>query len=122
MPRLKINRSQLLREIFERLEKIAAAGGRCPTADQGLKSELVSALANAGKIKVEISTHNWRRVMILVGPHAGKSTAPNPLARSTVYLTIDKSGTRRAVIPLDHGASRRPQLSPPRLLTPGKAP
>lgn len=84
-----------LDETFRRLEAAAAAGDRCPTTDQGLRSAAVSHLAHDGKIMVEVSTHNWRRVTILTGPHAGKSTAPNPLKRFSTCLTIDRGGTRR---------------------------
>lgn len=104
-----------LDDAFKMIEAAAAEGRRCPTSDHGLNSAHVSALARAGKIAVEVSSQNWRRVTILVGAHAGKSTAPNPLPRSSVYLTIDKTGTRRNGRLVDSRASR-PQPSAPRLL------
>lgn len=105
-----------LDQTFATLEAAASAGARCPSNDAGVKSEYVRLLAHAGKIAVEISTHNWRRVTILTGPRAGKSTAPNPLATSSIYLTIDASGSRRSGRPLDSRKSARRQPSAPRLL------
>ena len=52
------------------------------------------ALAQAGKIKIEISGHNWRRVTILWGEHAGRKTPPNPHGHK-VYLVCDELGYRR---------------------------
>ncbi len=80
-----------LADAFAVLEKAAAAGDRCPMAKtDGLTSTLTSALARAGKIRIDVYAHNWRVVTILVGPHAGKSTlgAPNPHWRP--YLTIGR--------------------------------
>jgi hypothetical protein len=111
-----VNHELLIAETFKHLERLAVAGDRCPTRDQGLDGKYVKALADAGKIAVEVSTHNWRRITILVGPHAGKATAPNPLPRSSVYMTIDKTGTRRNGRAVDVGASSRQQPSAPKLL------
>lgn len=66
----------------------AAVGLRCPpdsykadkTGDviKGLGRGTIMALAAAGKIRAEVYAHNFRRITVLVGPHAGKSTAPPP--------------------------------------------
>jgi hypothetical protein len=92
-------------ETLRRLVEAAATGARCPQTDEGLPSEDVSALAREGKILVEISTKNWRRVTILFGEHKGKATAPNPLPHARVYLTIDTNGSLRNGTPMP---SRRP--------------
>jgi hypothetical protein len=117
---IRESRKERRERMLLRLALAVAAGERCPTTDQGLLSDDVSALAHAGKISVEVSTHNWRRVTILVGEHAGKSTAPNPLRRCSIYLTIDSSGTRRNGRPINSGIALRKQQrqepSKPRLL------
>lgn len=79
---------------FAKIEAAVLAGARCPTTDQGLHPKAVKALALAGKILVEVSTQNWRRITILTGEHAGKATQPNPLKNANVYCTMDMSGTR----------------------------
>lgn len=110
-----------LDDAFALLEQIAAAGERCPVSSgpeaSPLKSNHVSQLAREGRIIVEISSKNWRRVTILVGPHKGKSTAPNPHKGNRVYQVVD---TRGAVVNgkiTDHGAASRQQPSLPRFLT-----
>jgi predicted carbohydrate-binding protein with CBM5 and CBM33 domain len=107
---------------FARLEQIASKGERCPVtsgpdADGSLASGQVSALAKAGKIFVEISSKNWRRVTILTGPYTGKSTAPNPHKGTRVYHTVGVEGSRVNGKLTDHGASSRRQPSTPRFLT-----
>lgn len=107
---------------FARLEQIAAKGGRCPVtsgpdADGSLASGQISALAKAGKIFVEISSRNWRRITILTGPHQGKSTAQNPDKHARVYHTVGVEGSRVNGKLTDHGASSRQQPSAPRFLT-----
>lgn len=106
---------------FARLEAVAIAGERCPPSSgpgggQINRSDM-TALAQAGRISVEISTHNWRQVTILTGPNAGKSTAANPHPKATVYMTVDATGTRRNGKLIDNGARSRQQPSAPRLLT-----
>ncbi len=64
--------------IFERLEQAAVAGERCPENSRELPSSDIVALARAGKIRIEISGRNYRRVVLLTGKHAGKATAPDP--------------------------------------------
>lgn len=103
-------------DTFARIVAAAVAGERCPTTDQGLSSANVSALAHAGRIAVEVSTHNWRRVTILEGEHAGKSTAANPLKKFSTYLTLDKRGTLRNGKHVNYGGYRT-QPSKPRLLS-----
>lgn len=80
---------------FAIIERAAAAGARCPTADQGLQTATVSALARAGKIKVQIYALNWRVVTVLVGDHKGKKTAPCPHKNNGPYLTCEAAGTFR---------------------------
>lgn len=107
---------------FEILEAIAVAGGRCPItsgpeAHREIKSAHISSLAREGRIAVEISSKNWRRVTILIGPNAGKSTAANPHKGNRVYQTIDTRGTMVNGKHVDHGAASRRQPSAPRFLT-----
>jgi hypothetical protein len=92
MPRRK---AISLNDAFGLLERAAVNGERCPLSHgphaSPLKSKHVSALARAGKIFVEISGRNFRRVTILVGPHAGAKTAADPDA-GHVYATVGKRG------------------------------
>jgi hypothetical protein len=38
----------------------------------------MAALCAAGRIRSEVYAHNWRRAVILDGPHKGKATASPP--------------------------------------------
>jgi hypothetical protein len=78
-----------MEQIFTLLEKAALAGARCVTNDQLPKGGQAAAreLARRGKIRIEVSGHNWRTVTILVGPNAGKSTARDPFGHR-VYRVI----------------------------------
>lgn len=90
---------------FARLVEAAINGERCPTgAHRGssgdkLSAPNVKALALAGRILVEVYSHNWRRVKILTGEHAGTMTMKPPLKRSGAkpkpYMTMDATGVRR---------------------------
>lgn len=95
----KITQSALDRA-FSVLEAAAIAGERCPCFHGPKRSPAgnpayISALARAGRIRVEISSRNWRRVTLLTGLHAGKSTAPNPDRKARPYQIIDRDGARR---------------------------
>lgn len=101
---------QALDRAFAILEQAAVNGERCPVtsgpnAASGIKSKHISELAKAGRIFVEVSSRNWRRVTILTGPNAGKSTAPNPDRHARVYQTVGKEGTRVNGHFVDHGAA-----------------
>jgi hypothetical protein len=74
---------QKIASAFSMIEAAAVKGVRCPeNYDLPLTTAAV-ALAKQGKIKIEISGRNYRQVTILVGPNAGKTTAPNPKGHST---------------------------------------
>lgn len=78
---------------FALLEQAAITGSRCPQGDV-IPSRMVTALARAGHILVEVYVHNYRVVTILTGPNAGKETAPPPKPqgrqRSTPYKIVGK--------------------------------
>jgi hypothetical protein len=79
---------QLLALAFHQVEVAAVAGERCPVNGTGaVRAETLGALARAGSIKIEVSGRNWRTVPILKGPHAGKTTKPDP-SGGHVYRTI----------------------------------
>lgn len=70
-------------------------GKRCPKnrgygerGEDELHAAAVYTLTKRGDIRVEISGHNYRRIVILTGPHAGKGTAPDP-AGNFVWRVID---------------------------------
>lgn len=77
---------RILDQAFALIECAAINGERCPTRDF-LESSVTTALARAGRITIEISGRNWRTVTILTGPHAGKTTKPDPF-KGHVYQTI----------------------------------
>ena len=85
--------AQRASNLFCQLENAVEAEpvGRAPIVRGGV---LYSILAKEGKIEFEISGHNWRTVKILVGPCAGKSTAPNPGGHKA-WMVGDKNGARR---------------------------
>lgn len=84
---------EALRNAFVTLERCAVAGERCPNnGTPGIDSAVTGALARAGKIKVEVSGRNWRTVTILIGPHAGRKTMPDPNG-GHIYKTIGRSST-----------------------------
>ena len=110
-----------LQQCFEAIERAACEGARCPeNGTLGVHSVYTAELARAGRIRVEISGHNWRTVEILAGPHTGKRTAPNPTG-SKPFLIFDRNGKHRPgqAAPLDRGSRQQP--SPPRPLDPAWA-
>lgn len=103
---------------FAALEAAAVLGARCPLNDtMGVSADLVGLLARAGRIKVEISGHNYRQVFILTGPNAGKCTAENPLGHHA-WKIIDKNGSRTNGTFKATRPQPRQKPSAPRLLQP----
>lgn len=93
------NYAMSLDEAFAVIEQAAITGARCPVtsgpkATPGLYHRHLMELARLGRIRFDISAHNWRQVFILTGPHTGACTAPNPIKSVRAYRAIDKS-TRR---------------------------
>ncbi len=75
----------------------AVTGKRCPPnkqADGYVEAGAISRLASTGYIRVEYSSVNFRRVYLLKGEHAGKSTGPDPKG-NPVYAIRDKDGLKR---------------------------
>lgn len=85
---------------FAAIVAAAEAGERCPASRPHgpLHPDAVQALVRAGRVRSEIFGHNWRVVTILVGEHAGKSTAHNPRlpAGAKAYL-VDGKYTESAI-------------------------
>ena len=78
-------------DAFAMLEQAAVSGARCPESrTNGMTSQLTSALARSGQIRIDVYPHNWRVVTILTGANAGKATAPPPNKNWRPYLTIEK--------------------------------
>lgn len=65
---------------FGLIELAARHGERCPQSKPfgPVSPQVTTALARAGRIRIEIYAHNWRVAEILTGRHAGKRTAPTP--------------------------------------------
>lgn len=108
-------------EAFALIESAAAAGERCPQSGiyghSALTSTVTTALANAGRIRIEIYAWNFRVAEILTGPHAGKRTAASPTGQKP-WKIIDANGTRtRRGGGADVRNSSRAQPSAPRPLT-----
>lgn len=84
------------KQAFDMLEEAAIAGARCPVSRvNGLTSHLTGDLARSGKIRIDVYPHNYRVVTILVGPNAGRATAPPPNKTWRPYLTIEKDSPPR---------------------------
>ncbi len=65
---------------FAELEQAAIEGRRCPlNRDGNVNTKTLTRLVEQGRIELGRGAGNWRVVTILVGPHAGKKTAPPPL-------------------------------------------
>ena len=91
---MKFLSSSNLDSAFAALERFAVQGERCPQNEtHGITSGLVSALAREGRLRVEISGHNYRRVVLLTGEYQGQATAPDPTG-AHVWRIVDASGTR----------------------------
>lgn len=73
-----------LARAFAAIESAAAKGLRCPFVRRKefphspIEEGAIRVLKAAGKIKDRTYGPNFRVVTVLVGPHAGKSTAPPP--------------------------------------------
>lgn len=88
-----MNTAQKIKRSFEIIEAAAVAGQRCPMNWDLPITGAPGVLAREGKIKIEISGHNYRQVTILVGPHAGKVTAPDP-SGARIWMIIGKATIR----------------------------
>jgi len=88
----------ILGRVFSMLERYAIDGQRCPPnvryGDEGISPGTLAELARRGDIRVEYAGNNFRRVFILVGPHAGKSTAPNTKDWKP-WMILNKDGMAR---------------------------
>ena len=96
--------------VYSLVERAAIEGRRCPTnaeiAAYLSKSGLTTPLAGSsipeyfrrlilqGLITVRIYAKNWRDVIILQGPHAGKTTLPPPHGGKP-YAVIDQAERER---------------------------
>jgi hypothetical protein len=105
----------MLERCFATLEDCAAKGLRCPfnrdfTGPPEISGQNLSALAREKRIRVEIGKHNWRVVVVLQGPHAGKHTAHPPNERWRPYkIVTDEVRVNGAVqAPYDMGGFRAP--------------
>lgn len=107
-------------DAFALLQSAAIAGDRCPQAGihgfSSLTSAVTTALAHAGRIRIEIYAWNFRVIEILTGPHAGKRTAPGPNGQKP-WKIIDANGTRTRRGTVNFGRQGRSQPSAPRPLT-----
>ncbi len=76
------------RHDFALLETAILGRARCPTNPEFRESGAIVALARLGAVTSEVFAHNFRRVTILIGPHAGKSTADPPEHYGPPYKVI----------------------------------
>lgn len=89
--------------LFEEVRKAAVARRRCPSTDilslmgHTAPSTIMRALAQDGRVKVEVYGRNWRVVEILAGPDAGARTEECP-AGGAPYLVIDATGRHEVVV------------------------
>ncbi len=84
---------RVLDETFAKLVRIAERGDRCPAGPPfgPLRTTVMSALAKAGRIKIEVYSGNWRVVTIMEGERAGSHTMMPPKGGSgRPYRTVYK--------------------------------
>lgn len=108
---------EALDNCFASIERAACEGARCPTnGNCGVETAYVIELARQGRIRIEISGHNYRTVTILTGPNAGKRTRPDPSGRMS-WRVFDTIGGHRVegFTPVPK-RGMRPQPFAPRLL------
>ena len=91
-----MNTRQKINASFAIIECAAANGERCPMNWDLPISSAPGHLAREGKIRIDISGHNYRQVTILVGPYAGKSTSPDP-SGALPWMVVAKITTRNGV-------------------------
>ncbi len=109
---------ETLDQTFAILEGYAIRGERCPeNGTNGIEPGVIPALARAGRLRIEISGHNFRRVTLPTGAHAGAATASDPTGAQP-WKTIDHCGTftRGKLVSAD-AASLRKAPSAPRPLS-----
>lgn len=97
-----MTRDERLEHDFRLLEEAAASGERCPMSNPHgpIHSDSIGRLVSAKRIRSEVYRHNWRVVIILDGPHKGKSTAAPPSGGSPYLVNgvhVDRL-RRRGVI------------------------
>jgi len=96
--------------VFGIVERAASKGHRCPTNpeiaaklnESGLTKAIAASsipgvfrqLIRKGLVTVRVYGHNWRDVLILQGPHAGKATLPPPHGGKP-HTVIDKAERER---------------------------
>lgn len=85
----------LRKAVIELIEKAVRGGDRCPlnSALPEGASGIIPALAREGVLRIELSGRDWRRVTMLKGELAGRSTAANPHGHCT-WRVIDERGNR----------------------------
>lgn len=88
---------KLAMEDFGLIVAAADAGDRCPLSIPWgpLRNASINWLVDKGMIRTELYRHNFRRVIILTGPHAEKMTAPPPDPKLKPWLTIDAKGRHK---------------------------
>lgn len=87
----------LLKRQFRILVVAALKGERCPQRKPfgPLESSAMEEMYRLGMIRGEVFGSNFRRITILVGPYAGRSTASFP-GRELPYRVIGKVPMRQA--------------------------
>lgn len=93
-------------EAFRAIERAARRGERCPSNNgpEGLRSDVMAALAKSGSIVVMVSGKNYRTVEICCGACTNKTTAPDP-SGSPIWKVLDREGLKikgRRYVPKDH--------------------
>jgi hypothetical protein len=82
---------------FAVIERAAIAGERCPQSyveNSVIHRSALLRLIRQDRISIAISGRNYRTVTLLTGPHAGKSTKPDP-SGAVIWKVVDKRGTHR---------------------------
>lgn len=107
---------ETLNETFALLEEVARKGERCPAGKPfgPLVPAVMSALAHAGRIRIEIFAHNFRVVTIMKGPNKGAATMASPhggLPYRTVFKDHIAVRGNRVMAHAGAGGRQQPSLA-----------
>jgi len=71
---------ELLQQQFDLIVRAALNHQRCPVCEPygPIIENAIKRMRALGWVDWEVGYRGWRQATILVGPHAGKVTAPNP--------------------------------------------
>lgn len=89
-----MRRATTLSAVYAILERCAIDGARCPENDtHGIPHGYLPQMARRGWIEIRVFARNYRQVVLLKGPHKGKTTASDPSGLSP-WMIVNRFGRR----------------------------